>query len=114
MRTLILLLITIISIPAFSQQERDTVYKRCPLFITDTVSANNFFIEGLPATIKTERDNGEVKITIQQKEQFFTMFFRDRKLKTGNSKQIPVAVMQQLSILFVPVTRFLMSMFPAA
>ncbi len=86
MRTLILLLITIISIPAFSQQEIDTVYKRCPLYITDTVSANNFFIEGLPATIKTERDNGEVKITIQQKDQFFTMFFRDRKLKTGKYK----------------------------
>ena len=86
MRTLILLLITIISMPVLSQQEGDTVYKRCPLFITDTVSANNFFIEGLPATIKVERDNGEVKITIQQKEQFFTMFFRDRKLKSGKYK----------------------------
>jgi hypothetical protein len=86
MRTLILLLSTIISIPVFSQQEIDTVYKRCPLYITDTVSANNFFIEALPATIKAERDNGEVKITIQQKEQFFTMFFRDRKLKTGKYK----------------------------
>jgi hypothetical protein len=86
MRILILLLTIIISLPAFSQEERDTVYKRCPLFITDTVSANNFFIEGMPATIKVERDHGEVKIVIQQKEQFFTMFFRDRKLKTGKYK----------------------------
>ena len=86
MRILILLFIAIISMPAFSQQETDTVYKRCPVFITDTVSANNFFIEALPATIKVERDHGEVKIVIQQKEQFFTMFFRDRKLKTGKYK----------------------------
>ncbi len=86
MRTLILLLLIIISIPASSQQEKDTVYKRCPVFITDTVSLNNFFIEGLPATIRVERDRGEVKIVIQQKDQFFTIFFRDRKLKTGKYK----------------------------
>lgn len=86
MRILILVLLGIISLPAFSQQEKDTVYKRCPVFITDTVSLNNFFIEGLPAIIKVERDRGEVKIVIQQKDQFFTIFFRDRKLKTGKYK----------------------------
>jgi hypothetical protein len=86
MRTLILFLLTIISIHASSQQEKDTVYKRCPVFITDTVSSNNFFIEGLPATIRVERDRGEVKIVIQQKDQFFTIFFRDRKIKTGKYK----------------------------
>lgn len=86
MRILILLAIAFISMPASSQQERDTVYKRCPLFITDTVTANNFFIEGMPATIKVERDNGAVRIVIQQKDQFFTMYFRDRKLKVGKYK----------------------------
>ncbi len=86
MRILLLIIFTSISLSAFSQQERDTVYKRCPLFITDTSTSNNFFIEGLPATIKVERDNGAVRIVIQQKDQFFTMYFRDRKLKVGKYK----------------------------
>jgi hypothetical protein len=86
MRTLILFIFTILSLSAFSQEERDTIYKRCPLYITDTVSANNYFIEGLPATIKVERDRGQVKIIIRQKDQYFTMYFYDRKLKNGKYK----------------------------
>ena len=69
-----------------AQEEGDTVYKRCPLYITDTLTANNFFIEGLPATIKVYKVSGDLTIAIQQKEQFFTMFFKDRKLKTGKYK----------------------------
>ena len=86
MRTLILVILTFLSVSAFSQEERDTIYKRCPLYITDTVSANNYFIEGLPATIKVERDRGQVKIIIRQKDQYFTMYFYDRKLKNGKYK----------------------------
>ena len=86
MRILILVLLTTISMPAFSQQEKDTVYKRCPVFITDTVSSNNFFIEALPATIKVERAGEILKIIIQQRDQFFTIFFSDKKLKSGKYK----------------------------
>lgn len=86
MRTLILILLTSVSISAFAQQERDTIYKRCPLFITDTVSLNNFFIEGLPATLKVDRVRGDLTLTLQQKDQFFTIFFRDKKLSSGKYK----------------------------
>jgi hypothetical protein len=81
MRTTCLLIILLISISVFAQQERDTVLKRCPVAITDTVSSNNFFIEALPATLKVYRVKGKLTIQVQQKEQFFTVFFHDKKLR---------------------------------
>ena len=86
MRIFILLLVTTLSISAFAQQERDTVYRRCPLFITDTSTANNFFLEALPATVKVYRERGDLTIAIEQREQFFTMFFRDKRLKNTKYK----------------------------
>lgn len=86
MRVITLFLVMVISASVSAQEERDTIYKRCPVFITDTVSSNNFFIEGLPATIKVDKVQGELKIVIQQRDQFFTMFFPDKKLKTGKYK----------------------------
>ena len=76
----------LLSLSAFSQQERDTVLSRCPLFITDTATSNNFFLEARPATIKVYRVRGDLTIVIEQKEQFFTMFFRDKKLKNAKYK----------------------------
>ncbi len=69
--------------PVFAQQERDSVYKRCPLYITDTVSANNFFIEALPATVKVDRVKGDLTVVIQQRDQFFSLFFNERKLRSA-------------------------------
>ena len=86
MRTFILSLFIISSLTVSAQQERDTIYRRCPLYITDTVSSNNFFIEGLPATITVDRVKGDLKIIIKQKDQFFTMFFRDKRLKNTKYK----------------------------
>ena len=86
MRTFILFLLVISSLTVSAQQERDTIYRRCPLYITDTVSSNNFFIEGLPATITVDRVKGDLKIVIKQKDQFFTMFFRDKRLKNTKYK----------------------------
>lgn len=83
MRTFFLTLITFISISAFAQQEMDTVYRRCPIFITDTITANNFFLEGLPATLTVDRVKDNLTVTVRQKDQFFTIFFSDKKLKTG-------------------------------
>ncbi len=86
MRTLILSLFIIASLSVSAQEERDTTLSRCPLFITDTVSSNNFFIEARPAKLKVYRVKGDLTIVIEQKEQFFTMFFRDKKLKNGKYK----------------------------
>jgi hypothetical protein len=86
MRIAILYMVLIFSLPAAAQQERDTVYRRCPLYITDTVSSNNFFIEGLPATITVDRLKGDLKIIIKQKDQFFTLFFADKRLKNTKYK----------------------------
>lgn len=86
MRLLILSLVTLISSSVFAQQERDTVLSRCPLYITDTVSQNNFFIEARPATLKVYRVRGDLTIVIEQKEQFFTLFFRDKKLRASRYK----------------------------
>ena len=68
---------------AKSQVERDTVLKRCPVFITDTVTSNNFFIEARPATLKVYRVKGKLTIAVEQRDQFFTLFFHDRKLRSG-------------------------------
>jgi hypothetical protein len=80
-----------ISVCANAQEERDTTLKRCPIFITDTVSNNNFFIEAKPATIKVYRSKGELTIRVEQKDQFFTLFFNEKKLSTGTYKISVVA-----------------------
>jgi hypothetical protein len=81
MRFFFLVICIFFSFFAFSQQERDTVLKRCPVAITDTVSVNNFFIEALPATLKVYRVKGKLTIQVQQKDQFFTLFFHDKRLR---------------------------------
>lgn len=86
MRNLLLLVFITFSVTAFSQKEGDTTFRHCPVFITDTASSNNFFIEGLPATMNVNRMGGTLVVTVQQKDQFFTIFFRDRKLKNGKYK----------------------------
>lgn len=86
MRTLFLFLVMAVSLAVSAQQERDTVLKRCPVYITDTVSSNNFFIEAQPATLKVDRVKGDLTIVVQQRDQFFTIFVRDKKLKNTKYK----------------------------
>ncbi len=81
---LVVLLGTVFSLQA--QKSRDTVFKRCPVFITDTVSSNNFFIEGLAATMRVYRTKGELTIQFQQRDQYFTLFFHMKNLKEKNYK----------------------------
>jgi hypothetical protein len=69
-----------------AQQTGDTTYSRCPVAITDTSGYNNYFISHQPAIIKLERIKGNIVITIQQKDQFYTMFFRSKKLSDKNYK----------------------------
>jgi len=87
MRVFSLIIISIsFSLAVSAQQERDTVLKRCPVYITDTVSSNNFFIEAQPATLKVDRVKGDLTIIVQQRDQFFTIFVRDKKLKNEKYK----------------------------
>ena len=86
MRLLTLILVLTISMTGRAQEERDTTLSRCPVFITDTATSNNFFIEARPATIKVDRVRGDLTITITQKEQYFTMFFKGKNLKAGKYK----------------------------
>ena len=77
-----LITVLLVSASAFSQHEGDSVYKRCPVAIKDTITGNNYFIEHQPATVKTYRYKGNYTIAIEQKNQFFTMFFRDSRFST--------------------------------
>lgn len=83
MRLLLLSLLILFVVPVKAQVERDTILRRCPIAITDTVSSNNFFIEALPATLKVYRVRGKLTVQVQQKDQFFTIFFHSKKLKNG-------------------------------
>lgn len=84
MRLFLLVIVIGFTLPAVAQTERDTLLKRCPIAITDTVSSNNFFIEALPATLKVYRVRGKLTVQVVQKDQFFTLFFHGKKLKTGS------------------------------
>lgn len=90
MRISFLVIGIIISLAASSQEERDSTISRCPIFITDTATSNNFFLEHQPSTIKVYRVKGKLTIAIQQREQFFTLFFNDKKLKDGTKYKITV------------------------
>ena len=80
MRIYFLVIVILYSLGTSAQEEGDTVLKRCPVYITDTVSSNNFFLEFQPSTIKVYRGKGKLVVEIRQRDQFFTMFFRDKKL----------------------------------
>jgi len=86
MRSLFLFFVICVSLCAFAQQERDTILRRCPVFITDTITSNNFFLEAQPATLKVNRVKGDLTVAIQQRDQFFTIFFHEKKLSTTKYK----------------------------
>ena len=86
MRITFIFIALFISLAVSAQEERDTVFKRCPVFITDTVSANNFFIEGQACTMTVSRVKGDLKVVVQQRDQFLSIFFKNNKLRTGKYK----------------------------
>lgn len=81
--TITVIVILFNTLTSNAQEERDTTLKRCPVFITDTVSSNNFFIEARPAILKVYRSKGDLTIVIEQKDQYFSMFFNEKKLSKG-------------------------------
>lgn len=86
MRAIIFYIVLIISIPSFAQEERDTLLSRCPVFVTDTATSNNFFIEARPATLKVYRVKGDLTVVVEQKDQFFTLLFREKRLRNTTYK----------------------------
>ncbi|HSU26926.1 MAG TPA: hypothetical protein VLJ68_00980 [Chitinophagaceae bacterium] len=80
MRIFFILLLCTCFLSAGAQEERDTILKRCPVYITDTVSSNNFFLEFQPSTLRVSRVKGNLNLVLQQRDQFFTIFFHEKKL----------------------------------
>lgn len=90
MKIIFCISVLLVNSSLFAQHEGDSVYKRCPIGIIDTATGNNYFIEHQPATVKAYRNNGNFTIVIEQKSQFFTMFFQTRKLSYKGRYDIAV------------------------
>lgn len=86
MRISLLAILFFISTAVQAQPEKDTTLSQCPVFITDTVTANNFFIEARPVLLKVYRVKGKLTIRVEQKDQFFTLYFHDKKLRNTTYK----------------------------
>jgi len=88
MKCLILFFMLFASSGLFAQRGGDSLYSRCPVGVLDTATGNNYFISHQPATVKAYRNHGDFVVVIEQRGQFFTMFFHVRKLKTKGRYQI--------------------------
>jgi hypothetical protein len=82
MKRLLSVLLLIISFSAAAQKDSDSLYRQCPVAVLDTATGNNYFIEHQSAKVKVYRNGGEIRVVIEQKNQFFTIFFHTKKLKT--------------------------------
>jgi len=83
MRNLFLLCLLLISLSVPAQKESDSMLVRCPIYITDTLTSNNYFLEFQPAILKIYRVKGKITVAVEQKDQFFTLFFHDNELEKG-------------------------------
>ena len=86
MKIFFLIIVLISSLITSAQKERDTVMSSCPVFITDSVSSNNFFLQHQPATVKVYRAKGDLTIAIEQRDQFFTILFGVKNLENKKYK----------------------------
>lgn len=88
MKRLLIVLLLVASFSVKAQKESDSLYRQCPVAILDTSTGNNYFIEQQSARLKTYRNSGEIRVVIEQKNQFFTIMFHTRKLKTKGKYSI--------------------------
>jgi hypothetical protein len=86
MKTFLIITMFFIAGSLHAQKTGDTTYSRCPIAITDTSGYNNYFTSHQPATVKVERLKGNIVVTLQQREQFYTMFFRAKKFSDRKYK----------------------------
>ena len=89
MRSFLLIISFFIVCHAKAQVERDTTLNRCPVFLTDTVTVNNFFVEARPAILKVYRIRGKLTVAVDQKGQLVSFYFHDKRLKTGKYEIVP-------------------------
>jgi hypothetical protein len=83
MRCLFVIIISLLASSAIhAQVSRDTALSRCPVAITDTVSQNNYFIEARPCTLKVYRVKGDLTVVVEQREQYFSLFFHEKRLRS--------------------------------
>ncbi len=97
-RFLILGFFFLLPVFAIGQQERDTTLNRCPVYITDTLTSNNFFLEHQPSTIRVYRAKGALVIVVEQRDQYFSLFFKDRKLKSGSKYKIGTGAGKKVAV----------------
>ncbi len=89
MRTFIIFLLILLSFNLNAQEDRDSTLSNCPVYITDTVSTNNFFIEARPSLLKVYRVRGKLTIAVDQKGQLVSFYFHSRRLKEGTYDIMP-------------------------
>ena len=65
-----------------AQHEGDTTYARCPVSVIDTLTGNDYFIKAQKATVKSYKDRGDFTISFEQKSQFLTIMFNQKKLSS--------------------------------
>jgi hypothetical protein len=80
MKVFTLFFMLAVSLSTKAQEDGDTLYSRCPVAVTDTSGYNNYFTGHQSAVVKVERISKNLVITMQQRDQFFTLFFRQKKL----------------------------------
>jgi hypothetical protein len=81
MKFFLVMFLTASVLSSRAQLSQDSTLNRCPVFITDTVSSNNFFIEARPAILKVYRVKGDLTVVVEQKEQYFSLFFHEKRLR---------------------------------
>lgn len=67
----------------YAQEERDSTIRRCPIYLIDTVTNNNFFVEARPAILKVYRIRGKLTVAVDQSGQLVSFYFHDKRLKEG-------------------------------
>lgn len=88
MKHFILLLFIFSCSKTFAQRGGDSLYSRCPVGVLDTVTGNNYFISHQSAKVRAYRNHGDFVVVVEQRNQFFTMFFHTKRLKSGKKYQI--------------------------
>jgi hypothetical protein len=90
MKKLILFFLLLASVASQGQKETDSTYSRCPVGVVDTATGNNYFILHQPAILKAYRAHGDFVVVVEQKNQFFTMYFHSRNLRSKKKYSISI------------------------
>jgi len=81
MKQKLLFFLLVLSTSLQAQKTSDSLYRNCPVSVVDTLTGNNYFIERQSAQVKVYRISGDLRIVVEQRNQFFTIMFHLRKLK---------------------------------